>query len=86
MRKILLKKKQCAVIMFLRKQNGGGNLKDNILELYEELYKKKKLLSKLISKVLLHGYGYSEIHCIYLIDKMDFSNVTKIAEQLKMTR
>lgn len=72
--------------MFLRKQNGGDNLKDNILELYEELYKKKKVLSKLISKVPLHGHGYSEVHCIYLIGKMDFPNVTKIAEQLKMTR
>ncbi|MCR1897635.1 MarR family transcriptional regulator [Irregularibacter muris] len=57
-----------------------------ILELLAEHLEKQDLLSKLIEKEFLHGYGYSEIHCIDAIGVLDTPNVTNIANHLKMTR
>lgn len=57
-----------------------------ILALLAEHLEKQDLLSKLTERELLHGYGYSEIHCIDAIGTLDTPNVTKIANHLKMTR
>lgn len=57
-----------------------------ILELLAEHLEKQDLLSKLTERELLHGYGYSEIHCIDAIGSMHKPNVTKIASCLNMTR
>ena len=57
-----------------------------IIELLAEHLEKQDLLSKLTEKEFLHGYGYSEIHCIDAIGRLDLPNVTKIASYLKMTR
>ncbi len=53
---------------------------------FKELYEKQDILTKLTSKEFLHGYGYSEIHCIDLIGKLDNPNVTKLSSKLSMTR
>lgn len=57
-----------------------------ILALLAEHLEKQDLLSKLTEREFLHGYGYSEIHCIDAIGTLDTPNVTKIANRLKMTR
>lgn len=57
-----------------------------ILALLAEHLEKQDTLSKLTEKEFLHGYGYSEIHCIDAIGTLDMPNVTKIANRLKMTR
>ena len=43
-------------------------------------------LSKLLSKEILHDYSRSELHCIRSIGRIENPNVTKIANDLKMTR
>lgn len=57
-----------------------------ILKLLAEHYEKQDLLSSLTEQDFIHGYGYSEIHCIDAIGLLDKPNVTKIAMHLKMTR
>jgi len=57
-----------------------------ILALLAEHLEKQDLLSKLTEREFLHGYGYSEIHCIDAIETLVKPNVTKIANHLKMTR
>lgn len=57
-----------------------------ILELLAEHLEKQDLLSKLTERELLHGYGYSEIHCIDAIGMLPKPNVTKIANCLNMSR
>lgn len=51
-----------------------------------ELYEKQDMLNKLTSKEFIQSYGYSEIHCIDLIGKLEKPNVTKISSKLSMTR
>jgi len=53
---------------------------------FAELYEKQDILSKITSQEFLHGYGYSEIHCIDVIGRMEDSNATRIAKKLSMTR
>lgn len=57
-----------------------------LLSQFAELYEKQDLLTKLTSREFLHGYGYSEIHCIDLIGKLQQPNVTKLSSKLAMTR
>ncbi|OOM82198.1 transcriptional regulator AdcR [Clostridium puniceum] len=56
-----------------------------LLSQFAELYEKQDILTKLTSREFLHGYGYSEIHCIDLIGKLENPNVTKLASKLAMT-
>lgn len=53
---------------------------------FAELYEKQDLLSKLTSQEFLHSYGYSEIHCIDAIGRIENPNATQIAQKLSMTR
>lgn len=57
-----------------------------LISKFTELFEKQDILTKLTSKEFLHGYGYSEIHCIDLIGKLDNPNVTKLSSKLSMTR
>ena len=44
------------------------------------------MLSKLTESQCLDEYGYSETHCIDNIGRLELPTVTKIAEQMQMTR
>ena len=44
------------------------------------------MLSKLTESQCLDEYGYSETHCIDFIGRLELPNVTKVAEQMQMTR
>ena len=57
-----------------------------MLNQFKELYEKQDVLAKLTSREFLHGYGYSDIHCIDLIGKLEEPNVTKLSAALSMTR
>lgn len=57
-----------------------------LLSQFAELYEKQDILTKLTSREFLHSYGYSEIHCIDLIGKLEQPNVTKLSSKLSMTR
>jgi DNA-binding MarR family transcriptional regulator len=57
-----------------------------LLSQFAELYEKQDVLTKLTSKEFLHSYGYSEIHCIDLIGKLEHPNATKLSINLSMTR
>lgn len=57
-----------------------------LLSQFAELYEKQDILTKLTSREFLHNYGYSEIHCIDLIGKLENPNVTKLSSKLSMTR
>ena len=50
------------------------------------MLERQDMLSKLTESVCLDEYGYSETHCIDSIGRQEQPNVTKIAEQMKMTR
>ena len=50
------------------------------------MLERQDMLSKLTENVCLDEYGYSETHCIDSIGKLERPNVTKIAEQMQMTR
>lgn len=58
----------------------------SLITKFTELYEKQDMLTKLTSREFLHGYGYSEIHCIDWIGKLDNPNVTKLSSRLSMTR
>lgn len=57
-----------------------------LLYQFAELYEKQDVLTKLTSREFLHSYGYSEIHCIDLIGKLEHPNATKLSVNLSMTR
>lgn len=57
-----------------------------LISQFTELYEKQDILTKLTSREFLHSYGYSEIHCIDLIGKLEQPNVTKLSSKLSMTR
>ena len=57
-----------------------------LLSLFAEHLEKQDLLSRLTESEILHGCGYSEIHCIAAIEELDKPNVTRIANRMKMTR
>ncbi len=50
------------------------------------MLERQDMLSKLTESNILEGYGYSETHCIDAIGRLEHPNVTKIAEQMGMTR
>lgn len=58
----------------------------NLLSQIASFLEKQDLLSKLTESEKLHDFGYSDIHVIAAIADMDHANVTRIAEQMHMTR
>jgi len=50
------------------------------------MLQRQELLTKLTENVCLEEYSYSETHCIDYIGKAELPNVTKIAENMQMTR
>ncbi len=61
-------------------------MEETILHLFQEFLEKQDLLSKLTESERLHEYGYSDIHVIDAIGALTDSNVTMIAERLKLTK
>ena len=61
-------------------------MNDKLLTLFARYMEKQEVLSKLTESEKLHGYNYSEIHTIAAIGKLEFPNVTGIAEYMHMTR
>lgn len=57
-----------------------------MLDIFTAIYEKQDVLSKLTAKESLDEFGYSEIHCLDCIGKMEDANVTKVAKALNMTR
>jgi len=50
------------------------------------MLRRQELLTKLTESVCLEEYSYSETHCIDYIGKSNLPNVTKIADNMQMTR
>ena len=50
------------------------------------LLERQELLTKLTESRCLDEYGYSETHCIDYIGRLKLPNVTRVAEQMGMTR
>lgn len=57
-----------------------------IMKSLKEIYEKEETLGKLSFKGEYEKYGLSEIHCIDLIGKIEDPNVTKISQNMNMTR
>lgn len=57
-----------------------------LLQEIASMLRRQEMLSKLTENVCLEEYGYSETHCIDYIGKTELPNVTKIAENMQMTR
>lgn len=66
----------------------GRNMKEQELLLKElaGMMERQDMLSKLTESHILEGYGYSETQCIDAIGRIELPNVTKISEQMGMTR
>ena len=66
----------------------GGAMKEQqrLLQEIALMLEHQDMLSKLTESQCLDEYGYSETHCIDNIGRLELPNVTKIAEQMKMTR
>ena len=50
------------------------------------MLQRQEMLTKLTESVCLEEYSYSETHCIDYIGKTELPNVTKIADNMQMTR
>ena len=50
------------------------------------MLERQDMLSQLTENQCLDEYGYSETHCIDFIGRLELPNVTKVAEQMRMTR
>lgn len=59
---------------------------DIIMKSFKEIYEKEEILGKLAFKGEYEKYGISEIHCLDLIGKIKEPNVTKISQNMNMTR
>ena len=57
-----------------------------LLALMGRFLEEQDMLNMLTESSSLHGYGYSEIHCIKAIEELDSPNVTEISRRLNMTR
>lgn len=66
----------------------GGAMKEQqrLLQEIALMLEHQDMLSKLTESQCLDEYGYSETHCIDNIGRLELPNVTKIAEQMQMTR
>lgn len=61
-------------------------MEKGLLALFQAIYEKQDMLSKLTDRVLYSSMGYSEIHCLAAIDALDEPNTTLLADHLRMTR
>ncbi len=59
---------------------------NSIMEGFKEIYEKEEILGKIAFRGEYEKYGVSEIHCIDFIGKIENPNVTKISENMNMTR
>ncbi len=57
-----------------------------LLKEIARMLERQDMLSRLTENVCLHAYGYSETHCIDFIGRLERPNVTRVAEQMGMTR
>lgn len=57
-----------------------------LLKEIASMLQRQEMLTKLTENVCLEEYSYSETHCIDYIGKTDLPNVTKIADNMQMTR
>lgn len=57
-----------------------------LLQEIASMLQRQELLTKLTENVCLEEYSYSETHCIDYIGKSELPNVTKIADNMQMTR
>ena len=57
-----------------------------LLQEIASMLQRQEMLTKLTENVCLEEYSYSETHCIDYIGKSELPNVTKIAENMQMTR
>ena len=57
-----------------------------LLEQIASMLQRQEMLTKLTENVCLEEYSYSETHCIDYIGKTELPNVTKIADNMQMTR
>ena len=58
----------------------------NLLKEIASMLQRQEMLTKLTENVCLEEYSYSETHCIDYIGKTELPNVTKIADNMQMTR
>jgi len=61
-------------------------MNDIIINSLKEIYEKEEILGKIAFKGDFENCGVSEIHCIDFIGKIENPNVTKISENMNMTR
>lgn len=59
---------------------------EHLLKEIALMLERQDMLSKLTESKCLDEYGYSETHCIDFIGRLEFPNVTKIADHMGMTR
>ncbi|ACA55975.1 transcriptional regulator, MarR family [Clostridium botulinum A3 str. Loch Maree] len=59
---------------------------NSIMEGFKEIYEKEEILGKIAFRGEYEKYGVSEIHCIDFIGKIENPNVTRISENMNMTR
>ncbi|WP_061309599.1 MarR family transcriptional regulator [Clostridium botulinum] len=59
---------------------------NSIMEGFKEIYEKEEILGKIAFRGEYEKYGVSEIHCIDFIGKIENLNVTKISDNMNMTR
>lgn len=57
-----------------------------LLQEIASMLQRQEMLTKLTENVCLEEYSYSETHCIDYIGKTELPNVTKIADNMQMTR
>lgn len=57
-----------------------------LLKEIASMLQRQEMLTKLTESVCLEDYSYSETHCIDYIGKTELPNVTKIADNMQMTR
>lgn len=57
-----------------------------LLKEIASMLQRQEMLTKLTESVCLEEYSYSETHCIDYIGKTELPNVTKIADNMQMTR
>ena len=60
--------------------------REELLKEIALMLERQDMLSKLTESQCLDEYGYSETHCIDFIGRLELPNVTKVAEQMQMTR
>ncbi len=57
-----------------------------LLDLFKELSEKQDVFLKLTARPFIFEYGQSELHCLDAIGRTRNPNVSKLAEQLSITR